>query len=356
MTSSPQEVSIDIAPQARFDIINITQKAAKKLNGEINGFKKATYCSFHTTAGYLEQSLCSRLNYNKERIESFIHAFQKLFPINAEYRHDQMNLRTELSDAQKLVEPKNADSHLTFIGSGLKNCVTYANSQEIPVYFIDLDGVSQFGHKRNRQTSVMYYNKEELVYQHKVAVPFSSHPIDSINLRNPKLGYIDKLNSLLEKFEIEHGKVEITLDATEKHAGLTVNEYETLLMTNDLVEVLRNPIKFMAPKGKYLLQHPNKIASRTRDYAKYDFVHIFNELMDSLNISESVLEKILSKFMAFPAERFLRMKRSVSLLVSSTNGGPAKVVQGTYQSPILIQWKQTPKKARNLYLKITRFK
>jgi len=36
-----------------------------------------------------------------------------------------MELRTELSDAQRKVEPRNADSHLTYIGAGLRNCVTY---------------------------------------------------------------------------------------------------------------------------------------------------------------------------------------------------------------------------------------
>ena len=75
---------------------------------------------------------------------------------------------------------------------------------------------------------------------------------------------------------------------------------------------LRNPMEFMGEKGKYILQHPQKIASRTRAYAKYDFVQVFNELMDAFHISQSVLEKILAKFMALPAERFLQVKRQVS--------------------------------------------
>ena len=36
-----------------------------------------------------------------------------------------MELRTDLSDEQKRVESRNGDSHLTFIGAGMRNCATY---------------------------------------------------------------------------------------------------------------------------------------------------------------------------------------------------------------------------------------
>jgi thiamine phosphate synthase YjbQ (UPF0047 family) len=356
MSVIPLEIKFDILPRSRFDVIDISKKTIEQINGSNSNYRKAAYCSFHTTAGYLEQSICSRLQYNREKIESYIHAFQKLFPTDADYRHDKMELRTELTEAQRKQEPKNADSHLTFIGSGLKNCVTYINKKDKPVYFIDLDGVNEYG-SRNRQTSVMFYNQEEVVYQNKVHVPVSRHPVDSINLRDAKLGYLDKLAYLLKKYDVEKGRIDITLDPAERHAGLTVNEFETLLMSHDLIEVLRNPLKFMSEKGKYILQHPKIIPYRTKEYAKYDLVHIFNELMDTFHISQSVLEKILAKFIAFPAERFLRLKRGISLLVSNERGGHAvEIVRGTYQSPILVQWKPAQNQTRNLCLTITRFK
>ena len=34
---------------------------------------------------------------------------------------------TRVARAQRQVEPRNADSHLAFIGAGLRNCVTYVN-------------------------------------------------------------------------------------------------------------------------------------------------------------------------------------------------------------------------------------
>jgi thiamine phosphate synthase YjbQ (UPF0047 family) len=357
MAVSPMELSLDILPSERFDIIDVNQRAAAQLNGHREQYKRVAYCSFHTTAGYLEQSLLSRLNYDKDKVKSYIKAFQHLFPTDGPYRHDQLELRTELSDAQKEVEPRNADSHLTFMGSGLKNCVTYINKPELPSYFIELDGVSQHGHVRNRKSTLLYYTDEEVVFEQKVAIPVSGHPVDSINLRDPRLGYLDKLNSILRDFDVEKGRVEIGLDPSEKNAGITVNEYETLLMQHDLVDVLHNPRKFMEQKGKYILQHPEQLRSRTKEYAKYDLVHIFNEVMDAFHISHSKVENILSRFIALPAERFLRMKRSISLLVSNENENEiAQIRQGTYQSPILVQWRSAPKKERNLHLRITRFR
>jgi len=356
MTIRPQEISLDISPDYRFEIIDISKRISDLINGDRDRFLKTTYCSFHTTAGFLDQNLCSRLNHQKERIRSYITAFQQLFPINANYRHDVMELRDELSEAQRRVEPKNADSHLTFIGSGLKNCVTYRNQPNLPVYFIELDGVSENVH-RTRKSNAMFYNHEELVYQQKIKVPLSKHPIDSVNLRDPKLGYLDKLNDILSKYEIENGRIDISLDPTERFAGLTVNEYETLLMTYDLVQILRNPMKFMGKKGKYLLKHPGKIPTRTKDYAKYDFVQIFNELIDSFGMSQSVFEKLLARVIALPAEKFLGVKRNISFLISNNGSNDsAKIVQGRYQSPILVQWKESSNASRTLTLTITRYK
>jgi len=289
-------------------------------------------------------------------MRSYITAFQQLFPTNANYRHDVMELRNELSEAQRQIEPKNADSHLTFIGSGLRNCVTYRNTPNIPVYFIELDGVSEYGN-RTRQLNAMFYNNEEIVFRQKVRVPLSKHPIDSVNLRDSKLGYLEKLNEILSKYEIEKGRIDISLDPKERFAGLTVNEYETLLMTYDLVQILKNPLKFMGEKGKYLLQHPGKIPTRTKEYAKYDFVQIFNELMDSFGMSQSVFEKLLARVIALPAEKFLGVKRHISFLISNNGlGDSAKIVQGRYQSPILVQWKEAPHALRSLILTITRYK
>jgi len=57
-----------------------------------------------------------------------------------------------------------------------------------------------------------------------------------------------------------------------------------------------------------------------------------------------------------PASRFLRMKRSVSLLVSDRRlPGCGAIVEGTYQSPILVQWQRGNGHARALDVTLTRF-
>ncbi|MFQ5707941.1 MAG: hypothetical protein ACE5HO_10855 [bacterium] len=355
MLPSPTQLKLQLKPQARFEVIDVAQKIAREFGDLLNAYRKSLYCSFHTTAGYLEQSLCASLKYSQDHVSPFIELFQKLFPPEANYRHDQLQLRTELSEAQRQVEPKNADSHLIFISSGMKNCVTYDNKPDMPVYFIDLDGVN--GDRcRCRQTTVLAFNEEKAIHKVKMAIPVSRHPIDSINLIDPRYEFFEQLKEMVRRLEIVHGRIDIALDASEKHAGLTVNEYETLLMQHDLAEVLNNPLKFVAIRGKHALAAPQLIPEKTLNYAKYDLVHIFNLLMDKFGVSETVIEKFLSIFIRLPASHYLSMKRQISLLVSEDEReGTGKIVFGKYQSPILVQWKHADKQTRYLEVSISKF-
>lgn len=355
MSSPPVELTLEFEPKSRFEIIDVTSHIRANLGDKYYQYDKALYCSMHTTAGFLEQSLCARLQHSPNNVDPFFKAFQKLFPAGAAYQHDQLQLREELSDAQRQREPKNADSHLIFISAGLKNCVRYSNQPDIPVYLIELDGVNG-AERRHRQTSVLAYNHEEVVLRETMQVPVSRHPVDSVNLRDEKLGFFAELNEKLRDLGITKGRVEIALNPAERNAGVTVNEYETLLMRYDLAEVLRNPLKFFAMQGKHMLLDPRAIPSKTINYAKYDLVHFFNEIMDAFGVSESVVEKILSKFIAVPAARFLHMKRDLSLLVTDRgHGGFGQIVHGTYQSPILVQWGTARGQTRKLDVVITRF-
>jgi hypothetical protein len=127
-------------------------------------------------------------------------------------------------------------------------------------------------------------------------------------------------------------------------------------MRHDLRDVLRDPLRFMAEKAGHMLGNPRAIPAKTLDYAKYDLVRVFNKLVDSLGLRESMVESVLSKAIGMPAARFLRMKRSVSLLVSDRNEpGQGAIVEGTYQSPILVQWHRGARPARVLDVTLTRF-
>ena len=108
-------------------------------------------------------------------------------------------------------------------------------------------------------------------------VPVSSHPIDSINLKDPRLGVYEQLVDLVARHGVTRGRIRLDLALGERHAGLTVNEYETLLMRHDLAHVLRNPLQFAAEKGRHMWADPRAIPAKTLDYAKYDMVRTFNK-------------------------------------------------------------------------------
>jgi hypothetical protein len=221
------------------------------------------------------------------------------------------------------------------------------------VYFIDLDGTWQ-GERRSRQTTVLAYDRVELVERLTVEVPVSRHPVDSVNLNDPRGGFSEQLGELLRKHGIERGRVDIALEPGERNAGLTVNEYETLLMRHDLAEVLRDPLRFAAIKSAHMIGDPRAIPGKTIDYAKYDLVLLFNQLMEALHVEESVVERLLSRLIAFPADRFLRMKRGISFGVSDAAGRPG-LIRGRYQSPILVQWRSAERQQRHVEVALHRF-
>ena len=355
MNTKPCEITLTLKPEARFDVIDVAAAIKANCSDIFSHYRKTLYCSLHTTAGYLDQRICARLCHSRSHLEQFFRAFQQMFPPNAGYYHDRLALRTELSEAQRHYESQNADSHLTFMGAGLQNCVTYFNRPGMPVYFIDLDGMYH-NVQRSRQTRVLAYNRASVVHTAHMAIPMSHHAIDSVNLKDPRFGFFDQLDALLHRYDVHKGRVDISLSRQEQHAGLTVNEYENLLMQKDLVEVLKDPLRYMARKGKSFLSDPAAMRSKAKHYAIYDLVHIFNELMNTLQVGQSVIERLVSRVFSFPAARFLGMKRTMSWLVSNSEAhGAGTLVQGTYQSPILIQWQKAPQRQRSLDITITRF-
>jgi hypothetical protein len=215
------------------------------------------------------------------------------------------------------------------MAGALRTCVAYLNRPGEPMSFIDLDGMHA-GRPRTRRTSVLGYSAEETVGQTRVIVPVSGHSVESVNLKDPHLGVYEQCAALVARHGVTTGRIRLALAPGEKHAGLTVNEYETLLMRHDLSEVLRDPLRFMAEKAGHILGNPRAIPAKTLDYAKYDLVRVFNRLVDALGLRESLVENVLSRAIAMPASRFLRMKRSVSLLVADRDAsGRGSIIEGT---------------------------
>ncbi len=356
MPTRPLEINLDIRPNKRFELIDVAERVRSETNDILAGFRKTVYCSFHTTAGYLEQGVSARLGHSRKQLDPFFRLIQRIFPPEAGYLHDHMPLRDELSESEKESEPVNADSHLTFMSAGLKNCVTYLHKPDDPVYFVELDGVFKEA-RRHRRTTVLAYDGEEIVDRSRFAIPTAAeHAIDSFNLKDPRFGLFEYLNERLDACGIEQGRIDLRLVPEERHAGLTVNEYETLLMRNDLPQVLADPLRYMMQRGRRLLRHPGSIPAKTLNYAAFDLIHLYNELLDAVPVGRSLVDKIVS-VLSTPASRMLRLKRNVSLLVSSSpETGPERIVQGTYQSPILVQHHPTARGFRYLDIVLRRFK
>jgi len=115
-----------------------------ELHGDaVQGFRHCFYASEHSTAGFLPQSLAARLIARFGSVSPYLDVFRNVFPEGAGYRHDQLELRDELLPEQKAIEPTNADSHLAFMGGGIRACVVGdANADNVVIEdfeFVDGD-------------------------------------------------------------------------------------------------------------------------------------------------------------------------------------------------------------------------
>jgi thiamine phosphate synthase YjbQ (UPF0047 family) len=354
LAQSPVEVHLAVSPSTRFELIDVGAAVRADHGDLLAGHRRALYCSYHTTAGYLDQALARRLAHARTDILSYMRMFQALFPEAAGYQHDNLPQRRDLSEAERGVEPRNADAHLAFIGAGLQNCVRYVNRPGEPVYLVELDGVAN-GRVRQRRTSIVAYDHEEVVGRETITVPVSAHPVESVNLKDPLIGAYDRIEQLVARAGVSKGRVHLSLAAGEEHAGLTINEFEPLLMRHDLAAVVRNPLEFLRIEGRDLVRDPWAIPQKTIAYARYDMIRVFNELVDVFRLGQSRLERLMARLFAVPARRFLRVKRSVSLLVSDHDRpGYGAVAGGRYQSPILLQWRGANAGRRRIDLTLTR--
>jgi thiamine phosphate synthase YjbQ (UPF0047 family) len=346
----PSELHLSLAPKRRFEAIDVTAHI-RQSSDLLRRHRRALFCSLHTTAGYLDRSLALRMNNSYDLMSQFFHAFRALFPEGAEYRHDQVDLRTELTEAQKVIEPRNGDSHLTFMGARLKNCVTHPTQTTAPVHFIDLDGTPSEAFRRERRTTIVGFDREKRVEDISIRIPVSRHPVDSVNLADPRLGLMDAIDDKLRHLGVEYARVDLIVDSVERNVGLTVNEYETLLIKHDLVEVLQNPLRFARIKGRHMIEDPLSIPAKTVSYAQYDAVRILNSFMEAFRIDQSSFERMVAKMLSLPARYYFRSRR-VSFLASCDGGNVSRLLRGTYQSPILVQWQSAEKQIRNIDVSI----
>lgn len=355
MGETPLHLDVTLTPRTRFEAIDVVQSVGRDYGRVLDDHRRVLYCSHHTTAGFFDAATAKRLSNQKDRLEPFVDTFRTLFPQHAGYRHDVMDLRAELTEDQRKTEPPNADAHLAFIGAGLKNCVTYDHRPGDPVYFMDLDGEHQ-GRCRCRTATVLAYDREALVETRPYTVPVTRHAIESVNIGDARLGLFQQIEELIARHGVTYGRLDIGLADGETAAAVTVNEFETLLMRYDLQEVLQDPLRYVMRQGRRALADPRMVPAKSRGYAKYDLVQIVNSMIDALGLSESAVERLVARLMGYPAQRLLRLKRSISFPIGPDSQGRPAIIRGRYQSPILIQWRPTKEKQRRLMIRLTRFR
>jgi thiamine phosphate synthase YjbQ (UPF0047 family) len=307
-------------PRARFEVVDVGRRVREMCGSILGCYPWLLYCSHHTTAGYLDQGLASRLTARRNGVTRYLRAFQTVFPEGAGYQHDELHLREELSEEQRRTEPRNGDSHLAFIGAGLRSCVAYHERPNEPVYFIDFDGVNG-ACARQRVTSIVGFTEEKIVARDRFRIPVAAQPVDSVNLKDPGLGLFDRIQTLVDRHGVVKGRVHVALAEADRRAGLTVNEYERLLMQRDLRDVICDPFRFMGKQPCRLVASLRRVRTST-----------------------------------MTCTRFLRLQRSISLLVSDcAMTGGSRLVHGKYQSPILVQWGLEGSDTRELDVCLTQF-
>jgi hypothetical protein len=351
MAAEPLELTVALASRARFDVVEMRSRLSSEHGEALASYPYCLYWSAHTTAGFLDRRLSARLG--PERVSSYVETLRRIFPEGAGYAHDWLDRREDLDAAQRALEPRNGDSHLAFIAGGLRPCVTHPNRAGETVCFVDLDGVND-GRARRRLTRVIGFHREAIVAQMRLTVPVAGHPIESINLKDPRLGVWDQLAAFVARAGVGRGRLHLALGQGEHDAALTINEFETLLMKYDLQALLRNPLRFMTEEYRATLANPRAVAGRALDYAKYDLVRVLNSGLGTLGLHGSFLEALLARTLAVPASRLLRIRRSINLLVAPGQDGRLGPVEGVYQSPILIQWQRAARAARVLDVTLTR--
>src|SRR3982751_6032718 len=150
MPLAPSEYTLELTPSSRVDVIDVRTRVNDRFGGALDAYKRVLCCSFHTTAGYLDQSLASRLNQSRMGVMPYIDLFRTMFPEGAGDEHDRR--------------------------------------------------------ARRRGTSVIGYSQEEPVAQARLTVPVSRFAVDSVNLKAPTLGIYEECAALVAAHGVTKGR------------------------------------------------------------------------------------------------------------------------------------------------------
>jgi thiamine phosphate synthase YjbQ (UPF0047 family) len=355
MSPSPPILHLDLRSDLRNEVTDLRALLEGAVaRGDLPRTRKYLCISHHTTAGFPDRQLRLRIGSDAEGLDAFLEALRDIFPPEAGYEHDELQRRTELSEAQRAREPLNADAHLAFIGGGFTNCVFHSAGSGEPLWFVDFDGTyeTRAGERirRQRRVTILALDEEVLGARLQFEVPVPEGAA-ALPLSRPELGILRAVERAIEELGISIGRLHFHLEDPHAGAGITVNEAEALLMQRDLVDVLTSPLRFAGGRngGDNEAESPRQAGARGLARA-----------LDALGFSPGRQERLLSRALASASPRILRIRGDASLGVLPAHGdppgGPGRILLGRYQSPILLQRTGTPQAVRRFSVVVHHFR
>lgn len=314
-------VTVRLRPSHRHAVLPV-REAVRRACPAVLEQPQVAYSAHHTTAGFLDAEARAQTGPSASAIRRFIAPYRTLFPYGASYQHDQMHLRTELRPEQRRCEPRNADAHLAYMGAGLVACLQTVPTE--PLALVDMDGVNtETGHHRTRRVTAVGFTEARTAAMFEVPVPAPLHPVGATSLRDPRLGVIARIHAVLAEHTVHFGCVHLALTDNPDDAALVVNEYEKQLMRHDMTQVLRTPRHFQPKEKEHVSASVSAIAGDSGAGARA------------------------------AQEPALRLHDTVRLLVRPpADNGTSRLVQGRYQSPIMLH--RTPRE-RTIRVTVMRY-
>ena len=92
MGCDPLDLKLDVVPRSRFDMVDLRGLVSATHGAALAPYPLCLYWSSHTTAGFLDRSVASRL-VERPGVAAYIETFRTIFPEGADYEHDQLDRR-----------------------------------------------------------------------------------------------------------------------------------------------------------------------------------------------------------------------------------------------------------------------
>ena len=158
MAVSPVEVTLELTPRARFDIIDVRERLRAAHGDLLDVYPHHLYHSFHTTAGYLEQSLATRLTRETDDGRAVRRSVPGDVPGRRRLRARPAR-SPQGSDDRRSARSSRATPTRTSRSWRRASAPASATSiaRRRPVCFVDLDGITD-GRPRRRLTSIVGFN------------------------------------------------------------------------------------------------------------------------------------------------------------------------------------------------------